>query len=451
MYWRRIYCFCTLCCLIVIVSACNQSSGTGPSSISSATQTITSPTSTITDETAKAQACPAQTSARAAIMPSITMGNHATIVYLAQQGDENSILQRYDTVTGVSQTILQTHGTETLRTANMSPDGQWILLISLLQNQSAIQLVRIDGQHLQTLYCAQASIDDALLSPDQRSLVFNQVDQNDISILYLLDLTTGKLHTELSPLQPGFPGIIGQLQNTNPNSLEAQQFNPIPSTHYWIYIPMKWANNSLYLRGTIRASGAPVQQLALLRDISKDVTQQQSNVQLISITNVPDGNTCFDFDVMSDNRQVLCSAYAFMGPASPSTITLQSVTGGTAHVVYSNPAGGGIVARFLSNSTIIFIMNNRNGPPALWKIHTDGSGLSQLTAAQNTDTGLGFAYSSYLPWSITSRDGTLYALEVSSMTGNAQALIFGSLNGGLPKTFATNTNSLLLVGWTNYP
>ena len=447
---QRIYCFCTLCCLIVIVSACNQSSGIGPSSISSATQTITSPTSTITDETAKAQTCPAQTSARAAVMPAITMGNHATIVYLAQQGDENSILQRYDTVTGVSQTILQTHGTETLRTANMSPDGQWILLISLLQNQSAIQLVRIDGQHLQTLYCAQASIDDALLSPDQHLLVFNQVDQNNMSILYLLDLTTGKLHTELSPLQPGFPGIIGQLQNNNLNHLETQQFNPTPSTHYLIYIPMRWANNGVYLLGTMHASPAPLPRLALLRDIRKDVTQQQSNVQTFPTTTAPDGNPCFDYDVTPDNGQVLCSAYALMGPASPTSLTLQALTGGTAHVVYSNPAGGGIVARFLSNSTILFIMNNRNGPPALWKIHTDGSGLSQLTAAQNTDTGLGFAYSSYLPWSITSRDGTLYALEVSSMTGNAQSLIFGSLNGGLPKTFATNTNSLLLVGWTNY-
>lgn len=451
MYWRRIYCFCTLCCLIVIVSACNQSSGTGPPSISSLTQTIPSPTSTTTGETGATQTCPAQASARAAVMPTMTMGNHATIVYLSQQGNGSSMLQRYDTATSESQTILQTHDTETLRTANISPDGQWILLISLLQNQSAIQLVRIDGHYLQTLYCApaQTDIDDALLSPDQHFLAFNQVDQNDISILYLLDMTTGQLHTELSPLQPNYPGIIGQVQNTNPNHLEAQPFNPISSRHYWIYIPMKWANNSLYLRGTIRASGAPVQEFALLRDISKDATQQQSNVQLISM-NAPDGNACFDQDVMPDNQRVLCSAYAFMGPASPTTITLQPLAGGMSHLVYSNPAGGAVIARVLSNSTIIFIMDSRNGPPALWKIHTDGSGLTQLTAAQNTDTGLGFAYSSYLPWSITSRDGMLYALEVSSMTGNAQALIFGSLNGGLPKTFATNTNSLLLVGWTNY-
>ena len=455
MYWRRIHCihcFCTIGCLLLILSACGQPSSSGQSSRYSSTQTIPSPTSTIagTAETSAAQTCPAQASARAAALPSITMGNHATIVYLSQQGND-SILQRYDTVTSKSQTILQTHGTETLQTANISPDGQWIVLVSLLQNQSAIQLVRIDGQHLQTLYCApmQTNIDDALLSPDQRYLAFNQVDQNDISILYRLDMTTGKLHTELSPLQPNYPGIIGQVQNTSPNHLEAQQFNPIPSRHYWIYIPMKWANNSLYLRGAIRASGAPVQEFALLRDISKDATQQQSNVQLISM-NAPDGNACLYQDVMSDNQRVLCSAYAFMGPASPTTITLQPLAGGMSHLVYSNPAGGAVIARVLTTSTILFILDKPDSPPALWKINTDGSGLTQLMAAQNTDTGLGFAHSSYLPRSITSRDGTLYALEVSSMTGNAQSLIFGSLSGGLPRTFATNTNSLMLVGWTSY-
>ncbi len=127
---QRCYGFCTLCCLLVILSACGQSSGSGLSSTSSSTQTITSPTSTLigTDETASAQTCPAQASARAAVLQAITVGNHATIVYFAQQGNENSMLQRYDTVTHTSQTILQTHGTETLYTANMSPDGQWIFL-----------------------------------------------------------------------------------------------------------------------------------------------------------------------------------------------------------------------------------------------------------------------------------------------------------------------------------
>lgn len=467
---QRCYSFWALCCLLVILSGCSQSSGSGLSSTSHSTKTLLSPTATSTSTTVEAQTCPAQASARAAIMPTIRVGNHATIVYLAQQGNENSMLQRYDTATSTSQTILQTQGVETLQTANMSPDGQWILLMSLLQGQSAIQLVRVDGQHLQTVYCApaQTSIDNALLSPDQHFLVFNQEDQNEISVLYLLNLTTGKLRIEVSPLQPDFPGVIASLQTGRPSltsalsfqdragrNLETQQFKPIPATHYLIYIPMKWANNSIYLLGTMRASPAPFPRLALLQNINKDVTQQQSNVETFPDT-APDGNPCFDYAVTPDNQHILCSAYALMGPASPTTITLQPITGGASHMVYSNPTGGSIVARAITNSTILFILNTPIGPPALWKINTNGSGLTQLMAAQNTDTGIGFAYvlartiSSYLSASIISRDGTLYALEVSSMTGNAQSLIFGSLNGGLPRTFATNTNSLMLVGWTDY-
>ncbi len=464
---QRCYGFCALCCLLVILSACGQSSGSGLSSTSSSTKTILSTTSTIASATVEAQTCPAQASARAAIMPTIpvTVGNHATIVYLAQLGNANSMLKRYDTVTRTSQTILQTQGTETLQNANISPDGQWILLISLLQGQPAIQLVRMDGQHLQTLYCAppQSSIDNALLSPDQHFIVFNQEDEIAISILYLLDLTTGKLRTEVSPLQPNFPGIVASLQTSNSpftssialqnktdRNLEMQQFNPIPGTHYLIYIPMKWANNSVYLLGTMHASPASFPRLALLRNINKDVTQQQSNVQIFPTTTAPDGNPCFDYDVTPDNQQMLCNAYALMGPASPTTITRQPLAGGAPRLVYSNPTGGSIVARAITNSTIIFILNNPNSPPALWKIHIDGSGLTQLMAAQNSDTGIGFGYSSYLSSSIISRDGTLYALEVSNMTGNTQSLIFGSLSGGLPTTFTSNTNPLVLVGWTAY-
>ena len=396
-------------------------------------------------------------------MPPITAGKHATIVYLAQQGNDHSLLQAYDTVTSTSHTLLQTQDTTALRTANISPDGQWILLVSFLQSQSALQLVRFDGQRLQTLYCAPTgtSIDNALLSPDNHFLIFNQVDQNDLSTLYLLDLSNGTLHTELSPQLPGFPGVINppqtsispvtpfvSIHTSATKQVESQQFQPVSSTHYLIYIPMKWTNNSVYLFGAVHASPAPFPQLALLRDIHKDAAQQQNNVQIFPVTNAPDGNPCFDYDISPDNQYALCSAYTLLGPALPSTITSQPFTGEVARIIYQNAAGGSIVARFLPNSTILFILNSRSGPSTLWKMNSDGSRLTKLLTTPNTDTGIGFAYSSYLPWSINSRDGSLYALETSSMTGNTQSLIFGSLNGGSPRTFATNTNSLMLVGWT---
>jgi len=109
--------------------------------------------------------------------------------------------------------------------------------------------------------------------------------------------------------------------------------------------------------------------------------------------------------------------------------------------------GGRIVARVLSNSTLIFLLDQPNSPPTLWKITPIGGGLTQLMAAQTTDMQLDFASSSYLPWSITSHDGRLYALKVSNQTSNAQSLVVGDLSGGLPKTIASSASSLLLVGW----
>ncbi len=459
---HRFFAFCLLCSLLLLLNACgkpSQASGSKLSSASPTTQTSPSPTAS---DSEMAQTCPTQNTGRAAIMPPTTIGKHPTIVYLAHQSDNHSLLQSYDTVTGTSQTIMQTRYTAALRTANISTDGEWILIVSLLQGQSALQLVRLDGQHLQTLYCAPtgSSIDNALLSPDNHFLIFNQEDQNEMSILYLLDLTTGTLHTELSPHAPSFPGVINppqanispstpfvSIHNSAAKQLEYQQFQPVSGTHYLIYIPMKWTNNSVYLFGTMSASPAPFPQLALLRDIHKDVTEQQSNVETFPTTTAPNGNSCFDYDVSPDNQHVLCSAYTLMGPAIPSTITLQPFTGGMPRVIYSNLAGGSIVARFISNSTILFILNSRNGPATLWKMNSDGSGLTKLLTAPDTDTGIGFAYFSYLPWSISSRDGRLYALETSSMTGNAQSLLFGSLNGGSPRIFATSTDSLMLVGW----
>ena len=203
--------FSALFGLLLLLSACGQLSGSGPSSTATPTQTTTSPTAFTPGQ---AQTCPAQATARSAVMSPLPPGNHPNLVYVSQQGD-TSVLQRYDAVTGSQQTILRLQ-TETIQKANVSPDGQWILLRSLLQGQIAIQLIRVDGQQLQTLYCApvQDNIDDALLSPDQHALVFNQENQDGLSTLYLLDVATGKLRTVLSPLQPNYPGIAqGQLAN----------------------------------------------------------------------------------------------------------------------------------------------------------------------------------------------------------------------------------------------
>jgi Tol biopolymer transport system component len=133
------------------------------------------------------------------------------VVFLAQQS-ASTLLQRYDVTTGETQTILQMQQAESALGTNVSPDGQWVLFEGSLQGQSALQLVRMDGQQLQTLYCAppQATVGNLVLSPDQHYLVFSQVNSDETeSILFLLDMRTGKLQTELSSLRPDYP-VFGQ-------------------------------------------------------------------------------------------------------------------------------------------------------------------------------------------------------------------------------------------------
>jgi len=491
---RRCQHLSALFCLLLLLSACSQLSGNGPSSTPTPAQTTTSPTASTPGQ---AQTCPAQATARSALMSPLPTSNHPTLVYVSQQGDI-SILQRYDATTGSRQTLLQTRPGETIQRANVSPDGQWILFRSLLQGQVALQLIRVDGQQLQTLYCApaQEDINDALLSPDQHTLVFNQENQDGLSTLYLLDVATGKLRTELSPLQPHYPEIAqGQLQTTlmsefapttlhdkTTGKITTHPFNPLPSKHYLIYVPMKWANNTsvyvivtvgrsgasaflapeatgprVYVFGTAGGSGgAPIHELALLRDTRKDVTQQGSNLQAIATAG--QDFACLDEDITPDNAQLVCSAFPFTGPANPAdlanAIKMWPITAGVHRTVYQVPPGESIIARAISNSTLLFLLTQANGPSTLWKINTDGSGLARLMAARTTDVDLEFASSgyflrwpSYLPWSITSRDGRHYALTMSNITRNASALIVGDLNSGQPKTIASSAASLLLAGW----
>jgi hypothetical protein len=463
---RRVHCFCALFCFLIMLSACGTLPGNSISSTPSPAKTSTlfsaTPTAT-TGQNVAAQTCPAAGSARAAVMPPMKVGNHANVVFLAQQSS-STLLLRYDVATGTIQTILQLQQAESALGTNVSPDGQWVLFEAFLHDQSAIQLVRMDGQQLQTLYCAppQTTVGSLVLSPDQHYLVFSQVNSDETeSILYLLDMRTGKLQTELSSLQPNYP-VFGQYlahasslsllsspfsrSNEVSGGFRAQPFYPLPSKHYPMYVPMKWAtNSSVYLLGKLVATPSPPPQLVLLRDITKDVRQQGSNLQPVVVT--PGANNCQDVDVTADNRQIVCSSYIQFGPINPSSILLQSTTGGAFHSIYRNQAGGSLTARALRNPSVIFTLYRFNEPPVLFKINNDGSGLSQLMVASTKETLLNLA-ASYLPWSNASRDGVLYSLQLYDLATDKQTLVFGYVSGGMPVTFASSANALDIVGWT---
>src|SRR5207249_2766731 len=108
-------------------------------------------------------------------------------------------------------------------------------------------------------------------------------------------------------------------------------------------------------------------------------------------------------------------------------------------------------------NTLLFTIRN-DGPigggdqthNGLWKIHTDGTGLTRLTTDPAGQFS-GLTNFSQFPWSNVSRDGSKYALGI--ITANppnvTYTLEYGSLNGGTPFVFASITNvQLSIVGWT---
>src|SRR3984893_9921847 len=140
-------------------------------------------------------ACPPAGKAAAAVLTPVTLGNHPTIIYsdepTANGGPVVSSLVRYDVTTAAKAEILKT----TVSEAEVSPDGHWIALATLVSGQPAVQLVRTDGQYLQTVFCGEpnGSIRGILWSSDLKSLLFSPRRGSGPAPIYRLDLNKATL------------------------------------------------------------------------------------------------------------------------------------------------------------------------------------------------------------------------------------------------------------------
>jgi hypothetical protein len=442
---KHVQIWCLILSLVVMLSACGQPGKDEAVSIRQAPTTA---------PILEQQTCPAQGHARAANLLSRPAGGHPNLIYRSWHpgpdypGGSDSVplisiaggdLLRYDSVTAASTLILQE---SQIASVNVSPDGQWLLLVSAVQrspvqNRERIQLIRIDGQHLQTLYCApeDAYIGMVLFSPDQHALVFTQASRTGDT--YLLDVATGKLHLALSSGRSGFPSK--------------------KCIHCGILEPVKWAtNNSVYfsndsvdelMNGIVSLPYGF--DLYLLHDSNKDASQQQSNLQLIA--SATSENQCGDFDITPDNRQLAC----IVDSASRSdTLKMASPVGSMFHIMYHDPIGI-LQARVISNTTLLFIQTHitprENGPDreeVLWKINTDGSQPVKLMTSPGP-AGYWFDFADdRQSWSTLSRDGSLYVVTA----GGLQSLLIGSLNGGPTKTISMpkEATAITAVGWTQF-
>ena len=161
--------------LLVLLAACvPQGAGThtttfGTSSVAaSATTKPMPPTQT---------SCPANGQGRPAVTAPLAHGKQQTVVYV-DTSSSKSTLKSYNVSTGQTTTLASVSGSSlvALVDAQVSTDGQYVLFISGRE----LQMIRKDGQGLQTLYCypqrtgVPGNLMNLLWSSNQQLAVFEE-------------------------------------------------------------------------------------------------------------------------------------------------------------------------------------------------------------------------------------------------------------------------------------
>ena len=366
-------------------------------------------------------------------MAPLALGKLDSFVYIEGKqpyalGSSAYTLKRYTVSTRTSTTIIS--GPESPAFGGqVSTDGQWVILNPFILGQRAIQLVRMDGQGLQTLYCG-ADSGWLQLSPDNKYVAFvNLAGQGQSTWTFkLLNTTTGTI-----------------------------QIKPHDSTHV-LEAPLAWLDNThLYVvSGLGPREGSP--KLSLL-DIAtgtiKQILDLSAHDQCIDATHSIDGTQLFTS--ITSKCQVVGYTPTSNGPSS---IEVQAAMGGPAKTISTAPTYAIKALRVTTGTSLLLIMHNANTETShngIWKVNTDGSGMTMLSSetaiikdAANEEMNFAglFGWNMDQPWANTSRDNAYYSIQVQNHEGNGSVrLLIGSMNGGAPVTIASGPVEAP-IGWT---
>jgi hypothetical protein len=382
-------------------------------------------------------------------MPPLALSNHQNIVYIVNEFQAQTptfgTLKRIDVTTGAKTEIVKIAGIS-ISDAQVSADGQWILFVSVTANQDKLQLVRMDGHALQTLYCASpasnganpaSALHNIEWSVNEQLTVFNSYTGSG-SYLYLLNMRNGRLQTEIST----YSGVIDT--------------------------PLTWLDNTrIYVNGP--EVDAPPQALYIL-DTTNGTHQNPNNLQKVfdatSVTGAT--NFCWNADSDFSGTHLFTSQCTTTpnpnGPgigsqSGPSTVNIRPATGGVPKKIFTSQTMAITAVRSISKTTLLLLVNNNGSGThvdtsqnGLWKVNTNGSGLTRLSTSGAGVSGgpsLLCQFTQY-PWSNVSRDGSMFAIQQNTANGQTQSLLYGSLSGGSSTTFASISGGtqLSIVGWT---
>jgi hypothetical protein len=382
--------------------------------------------------------CPANGTARAAVMMPVKLGKHPTIVYVYNEVPLNTStafghLKLYDVTTG-HKSVLVTSGLS-IKNAQVSADGQWVLFLSQVdprgdpKHDSMLQLIRIDGQGLQTLYCLPAAKysrpPNIQWSTDQKSVLISTDDNTSTSTITLLNLATGKLKTELKITDKNYEyNILTWLDFTQAYVIRSGRFGPPPPI-------------VLYILDTTK-NDPPSGNL-------KKVLEHSLRFSFLS------------FDSSFNAKQLFVSYCLFAASPFDTTISVGPATGGTQKTIYHQAPSICIQQlRAVTPQTLLMTVDSYNSRTnthdnQVWKMKPDGSGRTVLFDLPKNGTTYSMNVYTQFPWSNVSRDGSMYTLQTTNNNSSQQTLAFGLLKGGNPTQFAyTSRGSVDIVGWTTW-
>jgi eukaryotic-like serine/threonine-protein kinase len=407
----------------------NNQHGTTPGITTGNKGSNITPVTNTQDMPATATSCPANGTARSFVTAPLVLGPHPTIIYIVNESNANGptfgTVKRYDTITGNKIEIKKTANTR-IDDAQLSQDGQWVLFTAHVAGQSQLRAVRMDGQGLQTLFCASpgAHITGAQWSFNQKLVVFDVEQDSGGTTIYLLNMTKGSLQTELVSSAPGLA-----------------------------YLPRTWLDNErVLLVGFAQNADVPPQNVYLL-DTTRGANQQVSDLQQV----VSIGQPCWDFDSSFDTTKLFVNKCKTGQNLGSSSVGVQSATGGTLHTFFTSSTLAINAVRVIDpNNTLLATANNvgqgvsgNTSNDGLYLLKPDGSNPTLLTSNNSGETSTLNLFSQYV-WSNVSLDNKLYAIEMSSSSTRRYTLMFGSLNGGTPTSFANINDGTVMeiAGWT---
>lgn len=442
--------------LLVLLSACSfplggTGGGSTPTTIVSASGNKATGTAVaVTVPMPPTQtACPDGNTARPAVMRPLARGQLQNLVYIYNEVPQNTSaaighLRRYDVSNGHKAEVVSS-GIR-IDQAQISADGQWVLLLSVpdprndSQHTALLQLVRMDGEGLQTLYCfpkmdfSNFPGTDKLpislqWSVDQKSILISVNNKTTASEISLLDVASGTMR----------PLFLDQ-KNT---------------TYY--YSVITWLDNTHFYVIKQGISGPTPPATIYLVDATTATTNQPGLVQIMTTTT---RQSYYSLDTSFDGSLLYSSYCLVAGSPFSTNIQVGAATGGTRHAIYQEKPKNCIqTLRTISTNTLLLLVQVANASGTSFKnevwtmnlLANSTQPLTTLTSANSGQTGYSFNPTSQYTWSNVSRDSSFYALQARDPIATNQTILVCQIKGGDPIPVAvTNpgTSSVSLAGWT---